>query len=145
MVSWLNYPAVGVKDENGLALFSSLEAFTSKIQGKTVSTTCRPQFLSNCVISYDRACQPLIKIISIEKTFALHKSAQKKHFFLEFFLKESSWWALLNHLKIENFEKGWVFTLDDTLSLFLATVCVSKKLTLFLLYYSRSIRRNVDR
>ena len=29
---------LGVKDENGQALFSSLEAFTSKIQGKTVST-----------------------------------------------------------------------------------------------------------
>ena len=41
-----------------------------------------------------------IKIISTEKTFALLKSAQKKHFFLEFFLKESSWRALLNHLKI---------------------------------------------
>ena len=30
-------------------------------------------------------------------------------FFLEFFLKESSWWALLNQLKIENFEKWWFF------------------------------------
>ena len=29
---------LGVKDENGQALFSSLEAFTSKIQEKTVST-----------------------------------------------------------------------------------------------------------
>ena len=28
---------LGVKDENGQALFSSLEAFNSKIQGKTVS------------------------------------------------------------------------------------------------------------
>ena len=31
-----------------------------------------------------------LKVISIEKTFALHKSAQKKHFFLGFFLEESS-------------------------------------------------------
>ena len=29
---------LGVKDENGQALFSSLEEFTSKLQGKTVST-----------------------------------------------------------------------------------------------------------
>ena len=45
---------LGVEDENGQALFSSLEAFTSKIQGKTVSTilNCRPQFLPNCVISF---------------------------------------------------------------------------------------------
>ena len=53
--------------------------------------TCRPQFLSNSVmlawfnsdmrIKYDRTCQQSIKIISIEKTFELHKSAQKKHFF----------------------------------------------------------------
>ena len=28
---------LGVEDENGEALFSSLEAFTTKIQGKTVS------------------------------------------------------------------------------------------------------------
>ena len=67
-------------------------------------------------IKYDRTCQRSIKIISIEKTFALHNSAQKKHFFLEFFSKESSWWALLNHLKIENLEKWWFFTLDDTLN-----------------------------
>ena len=66
-------------------------------------------------IKYYRTCQRSIKIISIEKTFALHKSAQKKHFFLEFFLKESSWWALFNRLKIANLEKWWFFTLDDTL------------------------------
>ena len=72
-------------------------------------------FNSDICIKYERTCQPSIKIISIEKTFALHKSAQKKHFFLEFFLKESSWWTLLNHIKIENFEKWLVFTLDDTL------------------------------
>ena len=56
--------------------------------------SCRPRFLSNCVlawfnndmrIKFDRTCQRSIKIISIEETFALHKSAQKKHFFLEFF------------------------------------------------------------
>ena len=42
------------------------------------------------LIKYDRTCQGSIKIISIEKTFALHKSAWKKHFFLEFFvLKEA--------------------------------------------------------
>ena len=95
---------LGVEDENRQALFSSLEAFTYKIQGKTVSTipadNCSPRFLSNCVIiswfnsgmriKYDRTCQRSIEIISIEKTFVLHKSAQKKHFFLEFFLKESS-------------------------------------------------------
>ena len=84
---------LGVEDENGQALFSSLEAFTSKIQGKAV----RPRFLSNCVISlvhsgmpikYDRTCQRSIKRISIEKTFALYKSAQKKHCFLEFFKRK---------------------------------------------------------
>ena len=42
--------------------------------------TCRPQFLSNCImldwfnsdmrIKYDRICQQSIKIISLEKTFA---------------------------------------------------------------------------
>ena len=78
--------------------------------------TCRPRFLSNCVmlawfnsdmrIKYDRTCQQSIKISSIEKTFALHKSAQKKGFFpWNFFLKESSLLALFNHLKIANFEK----------------------------------------
>ena len=91
---------LGVEDENGQALFSSLEAFTSKIQGRTVSTIlvdydfCQiaglAWFNSGMHIKYDRTCQRSIKIISIEKTFVLHKSAQKKHFFLEFFLKESS-------------------------------------------------------
>ena len=71
-------------------------------------------FNSGTRIKYDRTCQRSIKIISIEKTFALHKSAQKKHFFLELFLKESSWWALFNRLKIANLEKWWFFTLDDT-------------------------------
>ena len=42
------------------------------------------------LIKYNRTCQGSIKIISIEKTFALHKSAWKKHFFLEFFFNESS-------------------------------------------------------
>ena len=106
--------------------FSSLEAFTSKIQGKTVSSIlvdhdlCQLAWLawfnSGMRMKYDRTCQRSIKIISIEKTFALHKSAQKKHFFSGIFLKESSWRAPLNHLKIENFEKWWVFTLDDTLT-----------------------------
>ena len=73
-------------------------------------------FNSDIRIKYDRTCQRSIKIISIEKTFVLHKSAQKKHFFLEFFFKESSWLALFNHLKIANFEKSWFFTLDDTLN-----------------------------
>ena len=95
---------LGVEDENRQALFPSLEVFTYKIQGKTASTLLTyngsPRFLSNCVIiswfnsgmriKYDRTCQRSIEIISIEKTFVLHKSAQKKHFFLEFFLKESS-------------------------------------------------------
>ena len=107
------------------ACFSSLEAFTSKIQGKTVSTIlvdhdfCQIAWLawfnSDMRIKYDRTCQRSIKIISIEKTFAFHKSAQKKKFSLEFFLKESSWLALFNHFKITNFEKLWFFTLDDTL------------------------------
>ena len=72
-------------------------------------------FNSDMRIKYDRTCQRSIKIISIEKTFALHKSAQKKHFFLEFVLTESSWLALFNHFKILNFENDDFFTLDDTL------------------------------
>ena len=90
---------LGVEDENGQALFSSLEAFTFKLPGKTVSTRvstilvnhdfCQIAWLawfnSGTRIKYDRTCQRSIKIISIEETFALHKSAQKKHFFLEFF------------------------------------------------------------
>ena len=105
---------------------SSLEASTSKIQ--EVSTIlvdhdfCQIAWLawfnSGMRIKYDRTCQRSIKIVSIEKTFALHKSAQKKTFFpLIFFLKESSWLALFNHLKIANFEKLWFFTLDDTLNI----------------------------
>ena len=74
-------------------------------------------FNSDIRVKYDRTCQRSIKIISVEKTFALHQSAQKKYFFLEFFIKESSWLALFNHLKIANFEKSWFFTLDDTLNL----------------------------
>ena len=106
---------LGVKGESGQTLFSSLEALTFKIQGKTVSTIlvdhdfCQIAWLawfnSDMRIKYDRTCQRSIKIISIEKTFELHKSAQKKHFYLEFFLKESSWLALFNHIKIANFEK----------------------------------------
>ena len=58
---------------------------------------------------YNRTCQRSIKKISIEKTFALRI----------FFFKEIPWWALLNRLKIENFEKRWFFfTLDDTLKIF---------------------------
>ena len=112
---------LGVKGESGQTLFSSLEALTFKIQGKTVSTIlvdhdfCQIAWLawfnSGIRIKYDRTCQWSMKITSIEKTFVLHtcKSAQKKHFSWNFFLKESSWWALLNHLKIENFEK-WRFS-----------------------------------
>ena len=91
---------LGVKDENGQALFSSLEAFTSKIQGKTVSTILDHDFCqiaslawfkSGMRIKYDRTCQRSINIIIIEKTFAFHKFAQKKHFFPRiFFFKESS-------------------------------------------------------
>ena len=67
-------------------------------------------------IKYDRTCQGSIKIISIEKTFALHESAWKKHFFPGIFcFKESSWWGLFNHLKMEISKKCWLFTLDDTL------------------------------
>ena len=88
---------LGVKDENGQAIFSSLEAFGSKIQGKTVSNIlvdhdfCKIAWLawfnSGMRIKYDRTCQWSIKIISIEKTFALHKSAQKKTFFPWIFFK----------------------------------------------------------
>ena len=67
-------------------------------------------------IKYDRTCQRSIKVISSEKTFALPKSAQKNIFSWIFFFKESSWLALFNQLKIENFKKLWFFTLDDTLS-----------------------------
>ena len=64
--------------------------------------TCRPQFLSSGVISlaeqwnayhmtsivkYERTCQRSIKIIIIGKTLVLHKSAQEKHIFLEFFFE----------------------------------------------------------
>ena len=45
-------------------------------------------FNSGMPIKYDRTCQRSIKGISIEKTFALHKSAQKKHCFLEFFKRK---------------------------------------------------------
>ena len=86
---------LGVEDENGQALFSSLEAFTFKIQGKTVSTIlvnhdfCQIALLAwfnnGTRIKYERTCQRSIKIISIEKTFALHNSAQKKRFFVDFF------------------------------------------------------------
>ena len=92
---------LGVKDENVQTLFRSLEAFTYKIQGKTVSTiltyNCNAHFLSNCVIiswfnsgihMNDRTCQRSIKIISIEKTFALYKSVQKKPFSWIFFKRK---------------------------------------------------------
>ena len=88
--------------------FSSLEAFPSKIQLKTLIITlaqhdfcqiaCLLDSTVACVsydlhrdmltckpIKYDRTCQRSIKIISIEKTFTFYKSAQKKHFFLKFF------------------------------------------------------------
>ena len=110
---------LGVEDENRQALFPSLEVFTYKIQGKTASTLLTyngsPRFLSNCVIiswfnsgmciKYDRTCQRSIKIISIEKTFALHKSAPKKPFFLEVFFKRKLLMSSMIHLKIANFEK----------------------------------------
>ena len=44
-------------------------------------------FNSGTRIKYDSTCQRSIEIISIEKTFALHKSAQKKHFFPGMFFK----------------------------------------------------------
>ena len=40
------------------------------------------------------------------RSISLHRN---DIFSWNFFLKESSWWALLNHLKIENFEKWWIF------------------------------------
>ena len=107
---------LGVEDENRQALFPSLEAFSYKIQGKTASTlltyNCSPRFLSNCVIiswfnsgmriKYDRTCQRSIKIISIEKTFALH---EKKPFFWNFYFKRKLLMSSIIHLKIANFEK----------------------------------------
>ena len=42
------------------------------------------------LIKYDRTNQRSIKIISIEKTFALHKSALKRRVFFGIFLKEIS-------------------------------------------------------
>ena len=78
-------------------LFSSLEAFTFKLHGKTVSTIlvnydfCQIAWLawfnSGTHIKYDRICQQSITIISIEKSFSLLKSAQKETFFLEFLFK----------------------------------------------------------
>ena len=82
-------------------------------------------FKSGTPIKYDRTCQQSIEIISTEKTFALHKSAQKKHFFLEFFLKESSWWALFNRLKIANLEKWWFLTLEDKVEWLWGRECVT--------------------
>ena len=91
---------LGVEDENGQALFSSLEAFTSKIQGKTVSTIlvdhdfCQIALLawfnSGKRIKYDRTCQRSIETISVVKTFALHKSTQIKHFFSWNFFKKKA-------------------------------------------------------
>ena len=37
--------------------------------------------IMTCIVKYDRTCQRSIKIISIEKTVTLHKSAQQKNFF----------------------------------------------------------------
>ena len=66
-------------------------------------------------IKYNRTCQRSIKIVSVEKTFALHKSAQKKHFFLEFLLKKAldDLYLIIWKLQIR---KMIFFTLDDTLS-----------------------------
>ena len=68
-------------------------------------------FNSGMRIKYDRTCQRSIKIISIEKTFALHKSEQRKHFFPGIFFKRKLLMSStsLNQLKIENFEKWWFF------------------------------------
>ena len=41
--------------------------------------------IMTCIVKYDRTCQRSIKIIRVEKTVALHKSAQQKKNFLEFF------------------------------------------------------------
>ena len=91
------------------------EYYTSLVDHDFCQIAWLAWFNSDIHIKYDRTCQRSIKTIIIEKTFAFHKSAQKKHFFLEFFLKESSWLALFNHLKIANFKNSWFFTLDDTL------------------------------
>ena len=66
---------LGVKGESGQTLFSSLEALTFKIQGKTVSTIlvdhdfCQIAWLdwfnSGIRIKYDRTCKRAIKIISM--------------------------------------------------------------------------------
>ena len=68
-------------------------------------------------IKYDRTCQRSIKIISREKTSALHKSAQKNIFSWNFFLKKKALdelYSIIQKLKI--LQKDGFFTLDDTLS-----------------------------
>ena len=42
--------------------------------------------------------------------------ALKEYFFVEFFLNESSWKALSEHLEIKNFENSPFLTLADTLN-----------------------------
>ena len=42
--------------------------------------------------------------------------ALKEYFFVEFFLNESSWKALSEHLEIKNFENSPFLTLADTLT-----------------------------
>ena len=65
--------------------FSGFELYSRWVPLSTI-----PRFLSNCVFklgstaarvsSMTGICQQSIKIISIENTFTLHKSAQKKTF-----------------------------------------------------------------
>ena len=71
-------------------------------------------FNSGMRIKYDRTCQGSIKIISIEKNFVLHKSAHKKHFFLEFFLTKALDELYLIIQKLTISKNGDFFTLDDT-------------------------------
>ena len=88
----------GRKRTSSFFLFGGIHFQTSRKNSEHY--TCKPRFLLNCVISlvqhsgtrikFDRTCQRSIKIISIEETFALHKSAQKKHFFLEFFFTKKA-------------------------------------------------------
>ena len=43
--------------------------------------------IMTCIVKYDRTCQRSIKIIRVEKTVALHKSAQQKKKFPRIFFK----------------------------------------------------------
>ena len=95
-------------------------------------------FNSGTRIKYDRTCQRSIKIINIEKTFALYKYVQKKHFFLEFFLKESSWWTLFLSSKNCKFRKMMIFYLGWYLK-FMLTVSRNHGYPIIFNIYTKSL------